>query len=116
MVVLENDLKFKDLEWNVFVEDFNNKKIRAYNIFNHYGFMSDCKDAWKKSKKNFDEFAETIRKSLMYYYWSKCEWEIILSDWPPSGLFKEEKVDVYQQIMLNWGPFINYLWKTLHGK
>lgn len=47
----------------------------------------------------------------MYYFWSKCEWEIILSDFPPSDRFKKKKVDVYEQVMLNWDKFINYLWK-----
>lgn len=46
----------------------------------------------------------------MYYFWSKCEWEIILSDFPPSKKFQEKKVDVYEQVMLNWDIFINYVW------
>ena len=35
----------------------------------------------------------------MYQWWSRCEYEIIISDWPPSG--KEEKWDVYKQIEMN---------------
>ena len=30
------------MEWKVFVENFNAKKIEPYDIFNHYGFANDC--------------------------------------------------------------------------
>jgi hypothetical protein len=32
-------------------------------------------------------------------YWSRCEWEIIISDWPNQQV--QKKVDVHQQIMMN---------------
>ena len=53
-----------------------------------------------------------VRNSLRYYYWSKCEWEIVLSDWPPSETFKKEKVDVYSQVVLNWDIFSEYIWEN----
>lgn len=98
------------LEWNVYKEDFNGKEITTYNIFHHYGFYNDLLKAKKKPE---DEFKEAVKTSLMYHFWSKCEWEIILSDWPPSPEergFKKEKVDVYDQVMLNWDIFIEYVW------
>lgn len=96
------------LEWNVYVDDFNKKEIVVHNIFNHYFFVEDLKKIIKKytDKK---EFSEQVRKILMYYYWSKCEWEIILQGWPCTKDFKEEKIDVYDQIMLNWNRFIDYV-------
>ena len=48
----------------------------------------------------------------MYYFWSKCEWEIILSDWPPSDTFCKEKIDVFDQVMLNWDIFVDYIWNN----
>lgn len=44
------------------------------------------------------------------YYWSKCEWEIILSHWPPRKNAQELKIDVYDQVMLNWPIFCDYIW------
>ena len=35
----------------------------------------------------------------MYQWWARCEYEIILSDWPCQKV--EEKWDIYRQIMLN---------------
>lgn len=99
------------LEWNVYISDFNKKEIIVYNVFNHYSFIEDLKKIIKKytDKK---EFSEEVRKTLMYYYWSKCEWEIILEGWPQKPNFKDEKIDVYDQIILNWDKFINYVWEN----
>lgn len=98
------------LEWNVFIEYFNEKKIKPYNIFNHYSFCKDCIKYAKKRGMTKEKFAEEIRKSLQYYFWSKCEWEIILSAWIQSKSVPDVKIDVYEQIMLNFDIFIDYLW------
>ena len=99
-----------DLVWNVYISDFNAKNIKQYNIFNHYSFREDC----KKVKKGvpFDKFKEEVKKSLMYFFWSKCEWEIFLEDWPPHESFKKKKIDVYQQVMMNFDLFMAYLWNN----
>ena len=181
----------KKLEWNVFVEDINAKKIIPYNIFEHGSFYSAIynlnknllkevnnfrKDLsyeiefkeklhsnsnfpymdeselprLKKKLKDFDKlddehkketvFKEKVRRNLSYYFWSKSEWEVILSSWPPyvdsdeiDRLIKEreehlatwgkfyqtdcnvnvsEKIDVYTQVMMNWDCFIDYLWNN----
>ena len=95
--------------WNVYVDDFNGKKIEVHNIFDHARFIEDCQDNYKKNKDNREEFLERLRKDIMYYYWSKCEWEVVIESWP-SGR-GEEKIDVYDQVMLNWGVFCDYVWE-----
>ena len=99
------------LEWNVYVDDFNKREIVIHNIFNHYSFVEDLKKIIKKYTEK-KEFSEQVRKILMYYYWSKCEWEIVLQGWPCRDDFKEEKIDVYDQIKLNWNRFIDYIWEN----
>ena len=104
------------LTWNVYYDDFNHRCISTENIFDHGGFFEDCVKAAKKVHIREDipeekeAFLEEVRRSLMYYYWSKCEWEIILSGWPPSDKFREEKIDVYDQVRLNWDRFAEYVW------
>lgn len=101
-----------ELKWFVFVEDINKKRIKVYNIFEHKDFVEDCDGAWEDYKNkhhDFPKFKEDIDKILMYYFWCKCEWEIILSNFPPSDSFHEKKVDVYQQVKINWDKFIDYL-------
>ena len=107
----------KSMVWNVYVESFNQKEIVPYNIFTHYGFNEDVKKIYKKHKNDFETFSEEVKTSLMYHFWSKCEWEIILSDWPPSSTSPiEKKVDVYDQVMLNWDIFIQYVWTQAHAR
>ena len=133
----------ESLCWNVFIE--SNSKILIYNIFNHDFFMNDLFNLKKQLKKegkedDFATFEDSVKRSLMYFYWSKFEWEIVLTSFPPyidseelDRLVKErderlkkyenfyrectnlecyKKVDVYSQINLNWNQFINYLWEN----
>lgn len=102
------------LSWNVFVSNSNSGKIESFNIFYHNFFVEDCRKNYKKNKNDKNEFEKTLKRDLMYYFWSKCEWEIIVSHWPQTEnpKFKNEKIDVYDQVMLNWNQFVNYLWKN----
>lgn len=100
------------IEWNVYYENFNGRKIEKYNIFNHYSFMRDCTNAAKINDDNKVYFAEAVKRSLMYFFWSKCEWEIILSEWPPGNRCEQKKISVYDQVMLNWDAFIDYIWNN----
>ena len=100
------------LEWKVYVSDFNEKEINEYNVFDHMRFYEDCKKNARKNIHNYDEFCRQLRIDLAYYYWSKCEWEIVITDWPTSGEC-ETKVDVFDQVMLNWQVFCDYTWA--HG-
>ena len=52
-----------------------------------------------KVPQTFDEFKEFVQKESQYQFWARCEYEIILVDWPCQK--HEEKWDVYQQIMMN---------------
>ena len=99
------------LEWNVYYENFNAREIQETNILSHGNFLTDLKKAHKKYKDNREAFEKEVKSSLMYWYWSKCEWEIIISDWPPSDRVPAIKVDVYDQVMLNWNVFMDYLWE-----
>lgn len=124
--------------WNVFIQRVNTRKIEPYNIFEHISFKKDVEVALATAKDKA-EFAEKLKRELRYYFWSKCEWEVIITDWPThvsveevARLDKEildyvdkwgkkpyslsvnlpvaSKVDVYDQVMLNWEVFVDYVW------
>ena len=103
----------KNLHWFVYKEDINNNKIKIYDIFSCVAFSDDIKKDYKKYKNNFELFSERVNIYLRYYFWSKCECEIILSNWPPSDSFEKEKIDIYDQVMLNWNVFIKYVWDNI---
>ena len=74
--------------WNVYISDYNRGEIKIYNIFNHHSFYETCVKLKKKFKDNKEEFAKEVRSWLMYFFWSKCEWEIVLQHWPSGELYE----------------------------
>lgn len=84
--------------WKVYVGNFNTGEIEKYNIFDHVSFYNDCVKAKKKFKDDRDGFEDEVRRSLMYYFWSKCEWEIILDHWPSGEYYKMRKVISLQKL------------------
>lgn len=129
-----------NLEWNVFYHDVNRNKITTLNIFNHRKFSEDTQKNLEKIKDK-NEFAEKLKRYLFYYFGSKCEYEVIITPFPPyitmdeldrlneeRTLHKEKygrdyvrinpnldtgiKVDIYTQVMNNWGVFLDYVWNS----
>lgn len=150
-----------DLVYNVYLEDVNKKEIVSYNIFTNLWFYNDLlkiKKQFNKDLKQFkkendilnclykfqewiekykkDVFEKQVLRSLQYHFWARCEYEVVITDWPTTISAEEfnriknsdantskyrfnitpyigEKVDVYSQVMLNKDLFINYLWIKL---
>ena len=97
------------MQWNVFYHNWNKQQIDTFNVFDHGRFRKEVLEFLNKYE-NRDEFAEQMRRSLFYYFCSKCEWEVLITPWVANETDKSEKVDVYQQIMMNWDRFIDYVW------
>lgn len=131
------------LTYYVYVENINKRKIEKYNVLNDGIIEELLKRVDKFSDKK--QFVEALEQILMYHYWSRSEWEIILTDWPPHMKIEElsklnsevdkyqkdygrdpysltvnlsiaEKIDVYDQVMMNWNIFIDYAWENLKGE
>ena len=132
-------MKAEKLTWNVYNRNFNARKIEPYNIFDHWSFCEDVDKVVKKYKKEIKkegltkkqledllkDFKEKIRRELQYYFWAKYEWEIGITE-PFSNTLVDaytngrdypwEKIDVYDQVMMNWDIFFDYLYKNLVEK
>lgn len=102
------------LNWQVYVH-YNNK-VETANVFTLSGnfiyFFNKAIKAYDKTK-DIDAFVKDVEGALRYAYWAKCEYEIIIA-----GLFDKEgvKVDIYEQVKLNWDRFVDYLLTTLEIK
>lgn len=59
-------------------------------------------------------FERELQRSLKYFFWSKCEWEVLISPWCEPDKDKAIKVDVCWQVMLNWDKFAAYVWEHTH--
>ena len=104
----------KSLVWNVFRYDINKRKIVTYNIFNHASFVEDIMKM-KKNNASTVDFKDRLKQVLMYYFWAKCEYEVIVSAWPPNENVPEQKIDAYSQVMMNFDTFYRYLYSNLFG-
>lgn len=142
------------MKWNVYYYNINNDKIEVFNIFDHWRFSEDILKRLKKIKDK-DAFAEGLKRDLMYYFWSKAEWELIIEitednrillspwvgcrnpeevkidmtndnsfDWKgfaekhiKKQIYKNEaKIDVYEQVVHQWGRFVEYCWENMRNK
>lgn len=83
-------------QFNVIIYDINRKKFKPYGVM---GFFVNEYNKEENKPETFDEFKEFVERKSKWMFWSRCEYEIILSDWPPSGV--KEKWDIYRQIMMN---------------
>ena len=100
-----------NLEWNVFYYSINSQKIIEFNIFEHSDFLKDDEE-WLKQCENKDNFPKDIKSSLMYYFWAKSEYEIIISARCGGNGKEAVKIAIYHQIIMNWDKFIDYLWRS----
>ena len=126
--------------WNVYERDINSREIKVFNIFNHSSFRESV---LKLKKKKFPKevFEKHLEREVMYYFWSKCEYEVVVTSFPPyidkielDRVNKEYyeynlkwghyplrmdvypeisiKIDIYNQLKLNWDVFVDYVWKA----
>ncbi len=109
-------------KFNVIVYNINSKQFETYDIIPY--LVSQYQKATSKPK-TFDEFKDFVKNESMYQWWSRCEYEIILSPWPyvssPSEKYDKKgeddieawkehwkkhlkeckKIDVYYQVRIN---------------
>ena len=103
------DAKKLDLTWNVLIYDFNTLQPKTYNIFDNRDIYEDTIKLLSICTSR-EEFKEEFRKILQCQFWSRCEYEMILSSWPESERDKKYKLDVYEQCMLNFNRLVDYVW------
>lgn len=132
------------MKWNVLRHDFNSREIKEYDIFRHSSF---AKDVEKLSNQDLtkEDFTEKLWRTLQYYFWSKSEYEVVVTSWPPyidgeeltrlNTEYEEynakwghypykmnplldvgEKIDIYDQVRLNWDVFVDYVWNQRRKK
>lgn len=99
--------------WIVYVENYNSNCIEEYNIFDHDIFWDDCCLEWI-TVEHFataqEDFNNRIMLEVNYHFGNKSAWEIELTTLFPRDKFKNNRIDVSDQIKLNKKQFLNYLW------
>ena len=128
------------LSYKVYHE--NQGRIEPYDIFES-GYWEREAIAAKEKTNSREEWEETFRLRLMAQYWSRCEYELLLVEWPacvPISAIDEmakevktykreyghlpyrvdaqlpestKKIDIYDQLMLNKEIFFDYVWRNI---
>lgn len=99
----------RKMKWYIYYYDFNKRQITTYDIFQHDNFRTDIEKLLDNNDITYDDFKEKLERRLLVYYWSKTEWETVLKPWVGDDSV-ELKIDVYDQVMLNWDKFVDYVW------
>ena len=126
-----------NMVWNVYKENLNTREIEIYNIFNHAGFARDIENLLTANLPTV-EFIKELESILMYHFWARAEYEVVITSWPPHiekteldrlnskweecekaynmvkisntvNLSTGIKVDIYSQVMLNFDRFVDYI-------
>ena len=95
----------ENLVWKAYYHSMSGHEIRPFNIFEHGRFREEVRKLLLKCTEK-EAFAEELRRSLFYYYCSKCEWEVVIGPWCGDRGTKE----IYMQVMNNWDIFVDYVW------
>lgn len=110
----DEEVKDYNLKWYVLLHDFNNDRIVKYNILENNKDLIDeiVKSVKNKKITNYNDLKEMVTRKLKSIYWSRTEYEILVS-----GLFSKnepEKIDVWYQLELNLDNLIEYLISKLN--
>lgn len=95
------------ISYNVITWEFNSDSIEFYDIMPYLYHKYEQLE----KKLSFDELKEFIDKEARYMYWSRCEWEVIVTGWPQQK--NTYKLDVYEQIKMNLDVIAELMWDDL---
>lgn len=86
--------------------DFNSDDLEQYDILPYF---RECYKKLNKDKrpKTVNEWKDFVKNKGMYQFWSRCQYEIIVTGWPQQK--NEVKVDVWMQIEMNIDVIVSIL-------
>lgn len=97
---------FNVINFNINTKQFENYDVIPY-LYNQY--ITRKKD---RRPRTFDELKAFILSTSMYQWWCRCQYEIILSDWPCQQISK--KIDVHQQVEMNIDIITDILYNVIN--
>ena len=101
-------------KFNVIVEDINRNEFVAYDVM---PYLRNCYKELKKKERPTDiaEMRKFVKSQSQYMWWSRSEYEIVLKSWV-SSYTKEEKIDIYWQVLLNLDVIAQLLFDEVSKK
>ena len=106
--------EFKPLSWKVKNYSVNDNCLWDYDVLK---YREDLIKKLKKQCSTKEEFAEKMYRKMMWQYWSRCEYEVIieidennhiwLKPWVGCRNPDEVKIDVTDDTGFDWRGFAN---------
>lgn len=94
-------------KFNVLIWDINSDKLITYDILPY--FRREYDEATKsKRPKTREEWTDFVKRKGLYMYWSRCEYEILITGWPTCDK-SSCKIDVWYQIENNFDIIVDIL-------
>ena len=106
--------KIEPFEWWVYSDNFNSRQIEKYNVLK---YMSEDIKKMKKKSATKQDFAERLKNKLMWQYWARAEYELVvyitdnrvyLKPWCGCSEDNLRRIDVTEDTLLNWKDFADY--------
>ena len=104
------------LEWYALRYDMNKRRLVNYNILGDELVKIIIKEMQKKEIQNLEELKNCINNWLMYYYWTKSEFELAITNLYDKNLENAQKVDIYSQVTPNLDRIAEYINYTMDLK
>lgn len=95
------------LEWKVWKYDCNAKQMVQCNALS--GFETIIANLRENCESKAD-FANRLDKEFLYKYYLRSQYEIILKPWACRDDATERKIDIYEQLKMNWDAVVEKCW------
>ena len=92
------------VEYRVVIWNFSTDRVEHYDIMPYlYRRLEEKRKKRQITLKDLtlEKLKEFIDTESKYQFWARCEYEVILSSWPPRVNGRRHKMDVYEQIHMN---------------
>lgn len=92
------------VEYRVITWDFSTDRVEHYDIMPYlYRRLEEKRKKRQIVLKDLtlEKLKEFIDDESKYQFWARCQYEVILSSWPPRENGRKHKMDVYEQIHMN---------------
>jgi len=100
-------------KFNCIVYDINKNKFVLYDVMPY--FVRSYNET-KNKPKTHKEFVEFVKRVGLCQFWGRCEWEVILTPWPPVDHDRyDKKIDVWEQIEANLDVVVKLLEDYVNG-
>lgn len=107
------------VEYRVITWDFSTDRVEHYDIMPYlYRRLEEKRKKRQIVLKDLtlEKLKEFIDAESKYQFWARCQYEVILSSWPPRENGRKHKMDVYEQIHMNLDNIAKLMYDDLQKR